>query len=113
MILESTTYPGTTRDVLIPELESGSGLKANQDFFVAYSPEREDPNNRDFSTSTIPKVIGADSEYSMECANTLYLSFINKTVTGFQYRGRRSDQTDGKHLPVRQHRAGQRIESHF
>jgi UDP-N-acetyl-D-glucosamine dehydrogenase len=80
VILESTTYPGTTRNVLIPELESGSGLKANQDFFVAYSPEREDPNNRDFSTGTIPKVIGADSEYAMECANTLYLSFINKTV---------------------------------
>ncbi len=80
VILESTTYPGTTRDVLIPELESGSGLKANQDFYVAYSPEREDPNNKDFSTSTIPKVIGADSEYAMECANTLYLSFINKTV---------------------------------
>ena len=80
VILESTTYPGTTRDVLIPELESGSGLKANQDFYVAYSPEREDPNNKDFSTSTIPKVIGADSDYALECANTLYLSFINKTV---------------------------------
>ena len=80
VILESTTYPGTTRDVLIPELESGSGLNANQDFYVAYSPEREDPNNKDFSTSTIPKVIGADSDYALECANTLYLSFINKTV---------------------------------
>ncbi|MDH5790541.1 MAG: nucleotide sugar dehydrogenase, partial [Nitrospinota bacterium] len=80
IILESTTYPGTTRDVLIPELESGSGLKGNQDFYVAYSPEREDPNNKDFSTSTIPKVIGADSDYALECANTLYLSFINKTV---------------------------------
>ncbi len=80
IILESTTYPGTTRDVLIPALESGSGLKANSDFFVAYSPEREDPNNKDFSTSTIPKVIGADTDYAMECANTLYLSFINTTV---------------------------------
>ncbi|MCZ6512970.1 MAG: nucleotide sugar dehydrogenase [Nitrospinae bacterium] len=80
VILESTTYPGTTREVLIPELESGSGLKANQDFLVVYSPEREDPTNKDFTTSTIPKVIGADSDYAMECANTLYLSFINKTV---------------------------------
>jgi UDP-N-acetyl-D-glucosamine dehydrogenase len=80
VILESTTYPGTTQDVLIPELESGSGLKANQDFYVAYSPEREDPNNKDFSTSTIPKVVGADSDYALECANTLYLSFINETV---------------------------------
>ncbi len=80
VILESTTYPGTTRDVLIPELESGSGLKANQDFFVVYSPEREDPNNKNFTTSTIPKVVGADSDYALECANTLYLSFVNKTV---------------------------------
>ncbi len=80
VILESTTYPGTTRDVLIPELESGSGLKANQDFHVVYSPEREDPNNKNFTTGTIPKVIGADSDYALECANTLYLSFINKTV---------------------------------
>ncbi len=80
VILESTTYPGTTRDVLIPELESGSGLKANQDFYVVYSPEREDPNNQHFTTGTIPKVIGADSDYALECANTLYLSFINKTV---------------------------------
>ena len=80
VILESTTYPGTTREVLIPELESGSGLKANQDFLVVYSPEREDPTNKDFTTSTIPKVIGADSDYALECANTLYLSFINKTV---------------------------------
>jgi UDP-N-acetyl-D-glucosamine dehydrogenase len=80
IILESTTYPGTTRDVLIPELESESGLKANKDFYVVYSPEREDPNNKNFSTGTIPKVIGADSDYALECANTLYLSFINKTV---------------------------------
>lgn len=80
VILESTTYPGTTREVLIPELESVSGLKANKDFYVVYSPEREDPNNKNFSTGTIPKVIGADSDYALECANTLYLSFINKTV---------------------------------
>ena len=80
VILESTTYPGTTRDVLIPELESGSGLKANQDFYVVYSPEREDPNNKNFTTSTIPKVVGADSDYALECANTLYLSYVNKTV---------------------------------
>lgn len=80
VILESTTYPGTTRDILIPELEAASGLKANQDFHVAYSPEREDPNNKDFSTSTIPKVVGTDSEYSMECANTLYLAIVTETV---------------------------------
>ena len=60
IILESTTYPGTTREVLQPILEQGSnGLIADEDFVVAYSPEREDPGNPDFETSTIPKVIGA------------------------------------------------------
>jgi UDP-N-acetyl-D-glucosamine dehydrogenase len=80
IVLESTTYPGTTQDVLVPELEKGSGLKANQEFFVAYSPEREDPNNKQFSTATIPKVIGADHPQALEAANILYLSVINKTV---------------------------------
>jgi len=80
IVLESTTYPGTTLDVLSPELEAGSGLKANQDFFVAYSPEREDPNNKQFTTATIPKVIGADHPKGLEAANILYLSVIEKTV---------------------------------
>ena len=80
VILESTTYPGTTLEVLIPELEEGSGLKANEDFFVAYSPEREDPNNKQYSTATIPKVLGADTELGLELTNTLYLSIIEKTV---------------------------------
>nr|NIP99751.1 nucleotide sugar dehydrogenase [Nitrospinaceae bacterium]NIR53879.1 nucleotide sugar dehydrogenase [Nitrospinaceae bacterium]NIS84293.1 nucleotide sugar dehydrogenase [Nitrospinaceae bacterium]NIT81100.1 nucleotide sugar dehydrogenase [Nitrospinaceae bacterium]NIU43382.1 nucleotide sugar dehydrogenase [Nitrospinaceae bacterium] len=80
IVLESTTYPGTTREILSPELETGSGLKANEDFLVVYSPEREDPNNKDFTTGTIPKVIGADCEYAMECASTLYLSCIDQIV---------------------------------
>jgi len=80
IVLESTTYPGTTREVLIPELEAASGLKANVDFHVVYSPEREDPNNKEFTVRTTPKVIGAETEYALECANTLYLSFVNKTV---------------------------------
>ncbi len=80
IVLESTTYPGTTIEVLIPELEDGSGLKADQDFFVAYSPEREDPNNKQYSTATIPKVLGADTELGLELTNTLYLSIIEKTV---------------------------------
>jgi UDP-N-acetyl-D-glucosamine dehydrogenase len=80
VVLESTTYPGTTQDVLAPELEAGSGLKANQDFYVAYSPEREDPNNKQYSTATIPKVLGADDPKGLEITNTLYLSVIEKTV---------------------------------
>ena len=77
--LESTTYPGTTAEVLRPILEAG-GLKAGMDFYLAYSPEREDPNNRDFSTSTIPKVVGADDSDSLEIANAYYSTVICKTV---------------------------------
>ena len=80
IILESTTYPGTTHEVLAPELESGSGLKADQDFYLAYSPEREDPNNKDFTTATIPKVIGSDSPASLEITDALYSSIVQKTV---------------------------------
>lgn len=77
--LESTTYPGTTNEVLRPILEEG-GLKAGIDFYLAYSPEREDPNNRDFSTSTIPKVVGADDPGSLEIANAYYNTVICQTV---------------------------------
>jgi UDP-N-acetyl-D-glucosamine dehydrogenase len=80
IVLESTTYPGTTSEVLATELESGCGLKADQDFFLAYSPEREDPNNKDYTTATIPKVIGADHAQSLELASTLYSSVIQKVI---------------------------------
>ena len=79
VILESTTYPGTTREVLARELESASPLKANEDFYVAYSPEREDPNNKEFAAMDIPKVIGADSDYALKAADALYSSFIKHT----------------------------------
>ncbi|MEQ8820887.1 MAG: nucleotide sugar dehydrogenase [Sumerlaeia bacterium] len=78
--LESTTYPGTTDDVLIPILEKGSGMKAGVDFLVAYSPEREDPNNPDFSTSRIPKVVGALNEESLAAACALYSAVVERVV---------------------------------
>jgi len=78
--LESTTYPGTTEDVLIPILEEKSGLKAGLDFMVAYSPEREDPNNKKYSTSTIPKVVGGIDGASLDCARALYDAVICETV---------------------------------
>jgi UDP-N-acetyl-D-glucosamine dehydrogenase len=81
VVLESTTYPGTTLEVLAPELESGSNLKANHDFHVAYSPEREDPNNKDFTTATIPKVIGSDTAKGLEITDALYSSIIQRTVS--------------------------------
>ena len=80
IVLESTTYPGTTEEILAVELESGSGLKTDHDFHIAYSPEREDPNNKDFTTSTIPKVIGANTPKSLEVTDMLYSSIIQKTV---------------------------------
>jgi UDP-N-acetyl-D-glucosamine dehydrogenase len=77
--LESTTYPGTTDEDMKPLLEK-TGLKTGKDFFLAYSPEREDPNNRDFSTSTIPKVIGGISGDCLKAAVALYSTVVTKTV---------------------------------
>ncbi len=75
IILESTTYPGTSEEILQPILESG-GLKAGVDFAIAYSPEREDPGNPNFDTSTIPKVVGASSAPEREMASSLYNSIV-------------------------------------
>ena len=80
IILESTTYPGTTVEVMKPVLEEGSGLKADRDFWLAYSPEREDPNNSEYECETIPKVVGADCEYAREAAVALYGQVIRRVV---------------------------------
>ena len=79
IILESTTYPGTTDEVLRPILEAG-GLKSGRDFFLAYSPEREDPGNPKFNTSSIPKVIGGDGDDARNLAEALYQQLVVKTV---------------------------------
>jgi UDP-N-acetyl-D-glucosamine dehydrogenase len=79
IILESTTYPGTTEEVCLPILEK-SGLRAGKDFFLAYSPEREDPGNPKFETSTIPKVVGGFDPTCSELAQAVYASIIQKIV---------------------------------
>jgi UDP-N-acetyl-D-glucosamine dehydrogenase len=79
VIVESTTYPGTTKEVLRPILET-SGLKCDRDFFLAFSPEREDPGNLEYSTSRIPKVLGADCEEAQDAAAALYDHFVPRTV---------------------------------
>jgi UDP-N-acetyl-D-glucosamine dehydrogenase len=79
VVLESTTYPGTTEDLLLPILEE-SGLKAGKDFFLAYSPEREDPGNRDFATRNIPKVIGGFDAASQRLALALYEPIVDGVV---------------------------------
>jgi UDP-N-acetyl-D-glucosamine dehydrogenase len=80
VVLESTSYPGTTEELMVPILESTSGLKCGEDFFVAYSPEREDPGNPNFNTANIPKVVGAESPEGLEIAVELYDSVIVETV---------------------------------
>jgi UDP-N-acetyl-D-glucosamine dehydrogenase len=71
IVLESTTYPGTTRDVVLPILEK-AGLTLGSDFFLAYSPEREDPGNPDFTAGNIPKVVGGSDPRSRDLAVALY-----------------------------------------
>ena len=79
VVLESSTWPGTTMEVMKPILES-SGLKYAEDFYLAFSPEREDPNNPNFTTRTIPKVVGANDERSRVAATALYDAVIERTV---------------------------------
>jgi UDP-N-acetyl-D-glucosamine dehydrogenase len=77
--LESTTYPGTTSELMKPILET-SGLKAGKDFFLAYSPEREDPGRIDFTTETIPKLVGGYDRKSLKVAVALYRAAIKSIV---------------------------------
>jgi len=79
VVLESTTYPGTTREILLPGLAKEFG-KVGKDFFLAYSPEREDPGNSVFTTEKIPKVVGGITEACRECAVALYSAVIEKVV---------------------------------
>ena len=76
VILESTTYPGTTDEVLLPMLEE-TGLKLDEDFLLAFSPERVDPGNPDFQTHNIPKVVGGVTDDSTEAATFLYSQIVN------------------------------------
>lgn len=79
VVLESTTYPGTTDEVLKPILEA-RGLRSGADFFLAFSPEREDPGNPTFSTSAIPKVVGGDGADALDLACALYGQFVDRVV---------------------------------
>lgn len=79
VVLESTTWPGTTREVMLPILQQ-TGMQAGKDFFLAYSPEREDPGNPDFSADRIPKVVGAICPTSLELASELYSQAVTATV---------------------------------
>ncbi|HLF68770.1 MAG TPA: nucleotide sugar dehydrogenase [Gaiellaceae bacterium] len=78
VVLESTTYPGTTREQVLPILEAGSGLKAGQDFHLAFSPERVDPGRSDWTTKNVPKVVGGVDETSTQAAVELYGSAVEE-----------------------------------
>ena len=80
VILESTTWPGTTEEVMIPILEEATGLQSGIDFYVAYSPEREDPGNPNFNTERIPKVVGGHGAEALQLAKALYDVAIVETV---------------------------------
>jgi UDP-N-acetyl-D-glucosamine dehydrogenase len=77
--LESTTYPGTTDEVVLPRLQA-RGLRVGEDFFLAFSPEREDPGNTQFDTATIPKVVGGVTPACLALATTLYGQAIKQVV---------------------------------
>ncbi|NNK62540.1 MAG: nucleotide sugar dehydrogenase [Gemmatimonadetes bacterium] len=80
IVLESTTYPGTTRELLLPELEEGTGLKVGEDFFLCFSPERVDPGNPVWQTRNTPKVIGGITEACTRIGVALYERFIDTMV---------------------------------
>jgi UDP-N-acetyl-D-glucosamine dehydrogenase len=79
IVLESTTWPGTTIEVIKPILEQG-GRRSGQDFYLAFSPEREDPGNQSFSTKSIPKVVGGDDPVALKLAAAMYGSIVNGTI---------------------------------
>ncbi len=80
VVLESTTYPGTTEELLLPILEEGSGLKCGQDFYLAFSPERVDPGNLIYKTKNTPKVVGGVGKDSTEIAAAMYRSVLNSDI---------------------------------
>ncbi|HEX2018431.1 MAG TPA: nucleotide sugar dehydrogenase [Aurantimonas sp.] len=80
VVLESTTYPGTTEEIVRPILEAG-GLQSGRDFFLAFSPEREDPGNATFRTATIPKVVAGDGAEATQLVEAFYRSVVERVVS--------------------------------
>lgn len=81
VVLESTTYPGTTEELLKPILEQGSGLRCGEDFYLGFSPERVDPGNLIYKTKNTPKVVGAIGEDALECIASVYEAVLDGGVT--------------------------------
>lgn len=81
VVLESTTYPGTTEELIKPILEEGSGLKCGEDFYLGFSPERVDPGNLEYKTKNTPKVVGAIGTDASECIAAMYRAVLDGDVT--------------------------------
>ncbi len=81
VVLESTTYPGTTEELIKPLLEEGSGLKCGEDFYLGFSPERVDPGNLIYKTKNTPKVVGAIGEDAAECIAAMYRAVLSSDIT--------------------------------
>jgi UDP-N-acetyl-D-glucosamine dehydrogenase len=84
--LESTTYPGTTEEILLPMFER-TGLRVGKDFFLVFSPEREDPGRKDYSTKTIPKIVGGVTRECLEVGKVLYSQVVKRVVEVSSTRG--------------------------
>ena len=80
VVLESTTYPGTTEELIKPLLENGSGLKCGEDFYLGFSPERVDPGNKQFKTKNTPKVVGAIGKDATETISAVYRAVLEGDV---------------------------------
>lgn len=80
IVLESTTYPGTTEELIKPLLEKGSGLKCGEDFYLGFSPERVDPGNKEFKTKNTPKVVGAIGDDATEVISAMYRAVLESDV---------------------------------
>ena len=107
VILESTTYPGTTDELVLPMLEQG-GLKVGEDFFLCFSPERVDPGNPKYQTSNIPKVVGGITPACTEMGALFYAQALEKVVAGQLDAGGRDGEAAREHVPHDQHRPGER-----
>ena len=118
IVLESTTYPGTTEEIVVPLLEKGNpprpesrARRRRAGIHVAFSPEREDPGNDTVARHDIPKVVGGCGPVALELGRRALRDHLSPRRSGQQPLGRRDDQAAREHLPLRQHRPGQRTQA--
>ena len=107
VILQSTTYPGTTEQVIRPILER-AGAVVGQDFFLGYAPERVDPGNKEWDVHTTPKLVAGVTDECLRRTKLLYETIVRDGRAGLEPDGGRDGEAAREHLPRGQHRAGQR-----